>query len=130
MYRAGCYALLAVTLAMTACAQSGALREDTPVAAAPSKPPQEAAVDLREFFDKAIRAMEKMGRVETSDFEHGLITGVTHSGVTMEIEMVRHEGRAPELNVQAELPMGMAGLGTINEPDRYMAIFRELGSRR
>lgn len=120
--------VVCVVSAVVSCTQSQAVRE--PVSSAASAPAPTAQVDPREFFDKAVRAMEKMGRVEQADFDHGIITGVTHSGVAMEIEIVQRENRPPELNVQAELPMGMSGLGTISEPDRYMAIFRELGSRR
>jgi hypothetical protein len=121
-------ALIFLLATVAGCTESAAVR-DTPASAAPAPAPAEA-VDHREYFDKAVRAMEKMGRVEKADFERGLIQGITHSGVAMEIEVVYHEGRAPELNVQAELPEGMAGLGTISEPDRYMAIFHELGERR
>jgi hypothetical protein len=121
--------MISLLAALGACTESAAVR-DTPAPAAAAAPKAAEAVDQHEYFDKAVRAMEKMGRVEKADFEQGLIQGVTHSGVAMEIEVVFHEGRTPELNVQAELPPGMAGLGTISEPDRYMAIFRELGTRR
>ena len=123
---------MSVIFMLGGCAQSTVAPESsaTPAPAATPPPAVTEKVDHHEFFDKAVRAMEKMGRVENADFDHGLIQGVTHSGVSMEIEIVFHDDRTPELNVQAELPDGMTGLGTINEPDRYMAIFREMGSRR
>jgi len=128
MMRGRWLVVVSMLSAAVSCVESQSVHEAAPSVTAASTPA--ASVDSRAFFDKAVRAMEKMGRVEQSDFEHGIITGITHTGVAMEIEVVQREGRTPELNVQAELPAGMAGLGTISEPDRYMAIFRDLGSRR
>ncbi|MBI3774103.1 MAG: hypothetical protein HY273_00875 [Gammaproteobacteria bacterium] len=61
--------------------------------------------------------------------ERGTISGFTPSGVTLEVEIVRDAGRAPQLQVQALLPEGMRGLGDINEPDRYLDIYRQLSQR-
>jgi len=73
--------------------------------------------------------MDKMGTVLFSNRDKGTISGVTPSGVTLEILFVREEGRAPQLEVQALLPEGMTGMGDINEPDRYLDIYRKLSRR-
>lgn len=82
-----------------------------------------------QVFDTAVKAMKKMGSVQFSDRERGTISGFTPSGVILEIEIIREPDRAPQLQVQALLPEGMADMGNINEPDRYLDIYRQLSQR-
>lgn len=97
-----------------------------PVATAPAEAPADS---YEQMFETAVKAMDKMGTVLFSNREKGTISGVTPSGVTLEILFVREEGRAPQLEVQALLPEGMTGMGDINEPDRYLDIYRKLSRR-
>ena len=97
-----------------------------PVATVPAAADQQG---FEQMFDVAIKAMKKMGSVQFSNRERGTISGYTPSGVTLEIELVREAGRTPQLQVQALLPEGMRGLGDINEPDRYLDIYRQLSQR-
>jgi hypothetical protein len=70
-----------------------------------------------------------MGRVEKSDPTRGYISGITPSGVKLEVDVIRVNGRSPEVQVQAQVPEGLAGLGDITEPERYLNIYRSLGGR-
>lgn len=96
-----------------------------PIATAPPGEQQ----GYEQMFDIAVKAMKKMGTVQFSNLERGTISGVTPSGVSLEIEIVREAGRTPQLQVQALLPEGMREMGDINEPDRYLDIYRQLSER-
>lgn len=98
----------------------------TPVATAPAEAQAES---YEQMFEIAVKAMDKMGTVLFANRDKGTISGVTPSGVTLEILFVREDGRAPQLEVQALLPEGMTGMGDINEPDRYLDIYRKLSRR-
>jgi len=96
----------------------------SPVATAPIE-----SQSYEQMFETAVKAMNKMGSVQFSNRERGTISGFTPSGVTLEVEIVRDAGRAPQLQVQALLPEGMRGMGNISEPDRYLDIYRQLSQR-
>ena len=96
----------------------------TPVATAPDD-----QQGYEQMFEIALKTMKKMGTVQFSNRDRGTISGVTPSGVTLEIEIVRDAGRAPQLQVQALLPEGMREMGDISEPDRYLDIYRQLSQR-
>ncbi len=82
-----------------------------------------------QMFEIAVKAMKKMGNVQAASRELGTIVGMTPSGVTLEVQIVRDAGRTPQLQVQAVLPEGMTGMGNISEPDRYLDIYRKLSQR-
>lgn len=110
--------ILAIFVAVAGCATQPPVT--TPAA-------DQQSYDL--VFDTAVKAMKKMGNVQFSDRERGTISGFTPSGVTLEIEIIRETDRAPQLQVQALLPEGMADLGNINEPDRYLDIYHKLSQK-
>lgn len=82
-----------------------------------------------QIFDTAVKAMKKMGTVQFENRERGTISGSTPSGVILEVEIIRDTGPTPQLQVQARLPEGMTDMGNINEPDRYLDIYRQLSLR-
>ena len=79
-------------------------------------------------FENAVRVMNKMGHVLTANRDQGLITGMTPSGVTLEIEILRAGGTS-QLQVQARIPESLQGTGAITEPDRYLDLYRNLSRR-
>lgn len=85
--------------------------------------------EAERMFDAALRTMEKMGKVEHADPNQRLIYGVTRSGVKMEIEIVMLPDVMPDISVQANVPSGLPG-GTIDEPERFMTLFRETRKSR
>lgn len=117
---------LAGALLLVAVAGCATQTTQAPMATAPAEAPAES---YEQMFETAVKAMDKMGTVLFSNREKGTISGVTPSGVTLEILFVREEGREPQLEVQALLPEGMTGMGDINEPDRYLDIYRKLSRR-
>lgn len=110
--------LSSICLALASCAP--AVRDAT----APMEP-QEYDV----IFENAVRAMNKMGHVLTANRDQGLITGMTPSGVTLEIEILRAGGAIPQLQVQARIPESLQGTGAITEPDRYLDLYRKISRR-
>lgn len=102
---------------------SGCATQDSITAPAPT------AEGYETMFENALKAMNKMGRVEISNRDLGIISGITPSGVTLEVEILREQGKAPQLQVQAKVPDGLVGLGEINEPDRYLDIYRRFAGR-
>jgi hypothetical protein len=89
----------------------------------------EAPASFEQVFEIAEKAMNQMGHVENADPARGYISGVTPSGVRLEVDVIRVSGRSPEVQVQAQVPEGMAGTGDITEPERYLNIYRSLGGR-
>lgn len=79
-------------------------------------------------FENAVRVMNKMGHVLTASRDQGLISGMTPSGVMLEIEILRGTG-TPQLQVQARIPESLQGTGAITEPDRYLDLYRKLSRR-
>ena len=77
----------------------GGCATQPPVTATPAE-----QQSYEQMFDVAIKAMKKMGSVQFSNREQGTISGVTPSGVTLEIEIVRDAGKTPQMQVQALLP--------------------------
>lgn len=112
--------LMAVALIL---ATSGCATPDSIPTPAPTAQGYEA------MFENAVKAMTKMGKVEISNRDLGIVTGITPSGVTLEVEILREPGKAPQLQVQAKVPDGLVGLGEINEPDRYLDIYRRFAGR-
>ena len=106
----------------------GGCATQNPVAPATS-PVESQTQTYEQMFEIAVKAMDKMGTVQTANRDSGTILGVTPSGVTLEVLILREVGRAPQIQVQALLPEGMTGMGDISEPDRYLDIYRILSRR-
>lgn len=109
---------VALILAISGCATPDSISTPAPT-----------AQGYEAMFENALKAMSKMGKVEISNRDLGIITGMTPSGVTLEVEILREPGKAPQLQVQAKVPDGLVGLGEINEPDRYLDIYRRFAGR-
>lgn len=111
--------LICAALLITSAGCAPAVRDVT----APAEPQS-----FEVIFENAVRAMNKMGHVLTANRDQGLITGMTPSGVTLEIEILRGDG-TPQIQVQARIPESLQGTGAITEPDRYLDLYRKFSRR-
>lgn len=72
-------------------------------------------------FTYAIRAMNDVGKVTSSDKEAGYVNGTSDSGVDLIVTIIEQPKDGVKLDVKATVPAGKFGLGKITEAEEFLS---------